>query len=178
MNSNSPVSFSLVPRFLAGERVLYSQPWLWAVSAKSLPSYRISLGIPLVQDISLYVTDQRVLLCGGLFRLLRVDWAAWFGVEAAGADQDRVTEVSVGRMRLFGHYLQLMTHNAARHWWRSPEARVRLFMRNAEPLCRLLEQQLRMPGSKRAVTPGGAPATGPYTAKPRSVSQGIDRSYV
>ncbi len=94
MKSDPAVSFTLLARFLAGETVLYSQPWLWAVSAKSLPSYRISVGIPLLQEISLCVTDQRVLLSRWICsNCCQVDWAAWLAVEDAAADQDRITEV-------------------------------------------------------------------------------------
>jgi len=120
---------------------------MWAVSGKSLPSYRISLEVPLLQDISLYVTDQRVLLSGWVLRLLRVDWTGWFAVEDTSGDWDRITEVPVGRKPLFGQYLQLVTHNPVRHWWRSHEARIRLFMRNPEPLCRMLQQRLDAPPS-------------------------------
>ena len=177
MKSEPAVSFALLPRFHAVETVLHSQPWLWAVSAKSLPSYRISVGIPLVQDISLYVTDQRVLLSGWVFRLLRGDWAAWFAVEDAAADRDRITAVSVGRAPLFGQYLQVVTHNPVRHWWRSPETRVRLFIKNAEPLCRLLQAQLRTPGSERAASPGDARATGARRDRSPSVRHGSSGSY-
>lgn len=142
MKADAIVSFHLLPSLHAEERILHLQPWLWAVSGKSLPSYRFSVGVPFLQDISLCVTDQRVLLSGWLLRLLRVDWTGWFAVEDTSADRDRVTEVSVGRAPLFGQYLQLLTHNPVGHWWRSPEARIRLFMRNPEPLCRMLQQRL------------------------------------
>jgi hypothetical protein len=161
MTTESRVGLSLLPRLFAGERVLYSRSWLWAASGKSLPSYRISFSLPLVQEMGLCITDKRVLLPCWLFRLIRFEWAAWFDVKDANADQDRVNGVSVGRAPLLGPYLQLVTYNPVRHWWRSCEARIRLFMKNPEPLCRLLQEQLGVPapGREPAAPPNGGPAT-------------------
>jgi hypothetical protein len=161
MRTESQVSLSLLPRLFTGEKILHCQPWLWAASGKSLPSYRVSLSLPLVQEMGLYVTDRRVLLCGWLFRLIRFEWAAWFPGKGGSADQDSVTEVSVGRSPLLGRYLQLVTYDPVEHWWRSREARVRLFMKNPEPLCRILTEALQgaASGGRQFAPPNGGPAT-------------------
>lgn len=161
MKTESKVSLNLLPRLLAGERVLHCQPWLWAASGMSLPSYRVSLSLPLVQEMGLYVTDRRVLLSCWLFRLIRLEWAAWLVRKDESADQDSIKEVSVGRSPLLGRYLQLVTYDPVKHWWRSREARVRLFMKNPEPLFRFLTEALRgaTPGSEQAAAPNGGPGT-------------------
>ena len=161
MKTESCVSFHLLPRLLAGERVIHCQPWLWAASGKSLPSYRVSVSLPLLQEMGFYVTDRRLLLTCWLFRLVRFDWVAWFGRKEDSADQDSIKEVSVGRSPVLGRYLQIVTYNPVEHWWRSREGRIRLFMKKPEPLCRWLTEALRAapPGGEPSAVPPGAPVT-------------------
>ncbi len=142
MSNAWTVSFSLAVRLLAGERVLYFKPMVWAASGKSLPNYRLSLSLPLVQEMGLYVTDRRVVLACWLFRLVRCEWTAWLRGGDAAADEDRVKTVAVGRNALLGPYLELIASNPVHHWWRSREARLRLFMKNPEALNRLLSEVL------------------------------------
>ena len=160
MNGESRFSLNLLPRLAAGERILHSQPWLWAASGKSLPSYRVSVSVPLVQEMGLCVTDRRVVLCAWVLRLFRFEWVAWFERQDQFADQDSIKEISVGRSRLFGRYLQLVTHDPVKHWWRSCETRVRLYMKNPESLSQSLNETLRMatPGSEQIAAPNGGPA--------------------
>jgi hypothetical protein len=143
MKTESQVSLSLLPRLSAGEKVLHYQPWLWVSSGKSLPSYRVSVSLPLVQEMGLYVTDRRVVLFGWLFRLIRWEWAAWFAGKDERADHDSITEIFVGRSPLLGRYLQIKTYDPVKHWWRSREARIRLFMKDPEPLRRILTEALQ-----------------------------------
>ena len=158
MKMGSNFSLNLFPRFLAGERVLHCQPWLWASSGKSLPSYRVSLSFPFVHEMGLCLTDRRVLLSCCLFRLIRVEWTAWLGSRAASADGDSIKEVSVGRSSWLGRYLQLVTYDPVEHWWRSREARIRFFMKNPEPLCRLIAEALEKAtsGSEQSAAPNAA----------------------
>jgi hypothetical protein len=161
MKTESSVSFHLLPRLLAGERVVHCQPWLWVASTKSLPSYRVSESLPLLQEMGFYHTQRRRLLTCWLFRLVRFDWVAWFGRREDGAERDSIKEVSVGRSPVLGRYLQIVTCNPVKHWWRSCEGRIRLFMENPEPLYRWLTEALRAapPGADQnaaaAVQPAG-----------------------
>jgi hypothetical protein len=143
MTTGLKVSLNLPPRLLAGEKVIYFQPCVWAASGKSLPSYRMSLSLPLIQEMGLYVTDRRVFLPCWLLRLVRFEWAAWFRSEDKSADQDQIEEVSVGRNLLLGRYLQLVTYDPVKHWWRSRKARIWLFMKDPESVCRLITEALR-----------------------------------
>jgi len=153
MKTGPQFSLSLPSRLLAGERVLYFKPIVWAASGKSLPSYRLSVSLPPIQEMALYITDQRLLLPCWVLRLFRVEWAAWFSAGDRTADQDHVVTVTVGRAALFGPYLELITCNPVEHWWRAREARVRLFMKHPEPVCRLIVQALGP--ARRGNEPGG-----------------------
>jgi hypothetical protein len=136
------VSLTLPPRLLAGEKVFHFKPIVWAASGKSLPNYRLSVSLPLIQEMALYVTDRRVLLPCWLLRLVRFEWSAWFAGEDQTADQDRLETVAVGRSAAFGPYLELVTCNPVEHWWRSRKARIRLFMKSPEPVCHLIFEAL------------------------------------
>jgi len=134
------VGFALLPRLLPGERILYCKPWIWAVSGKSLPSYRVSLMIPLVQEAGLYVTDRRILLPCFVFRLVVLEFVAWFESEDESRGEERVREVCTGRSCLLGPYLEIVTHTAVKHWFRSPDARIRVFMGDPEPVCSIISE--------------------------------------
>ena len=142
----------MLPRLEPGEKVLYFKSILWAVTGKSLPSYRASFSCPPIQEMGLYVTDRRVFLPGWVLRIFRVEWMAWFAETHKIADRDYVEAVSVGRNRLFGPYLELITCNPVQHWWRSRKARIRLFLKSPEPVCRLITETLAPtnPGSERS----------------------------
>lgn len=130
-------------RPLDTETVLFSHPLLWLVSGKSLPSYRVSLTLPWLQEIGLYVTDQRVVLPYQISGLLKSDWTAWFDSEDEVSDRDQIEAVSTGRHPLLGPYLQLLTYNPAPHWWRSQQGRIRCYMKDPEPVCRVIAETMQ-----------------------------------
>ncbi len=142
METHSPAGLSLSPRFLAGEAVLYSKSFVWAVSGKSFPSYRVSIVLPPIQEMALYVTNRRVLLPCWMFRLVRFEWMAWFARADAAADQDCIQTASVGRTRFLGPYLELITSKSAQHRWRSATARIRIYVSDPETPCRLISEAL------------------------------------
>ena len=176
MASELKVSLSLPVRLLAGERVLYFKPIVWGASGKSLPSYRLSLSLPLIQEMGLYITDRRVLLPCWLLRLVRFEWTAWFTGEDQTADEDHLESVAVGCNAFFGPYLELITCNPVGHWWRSRQARIRLFMKNPEPVCRLISEALG-PATPRGEQDGAANRSQPTHSKanPASLTAGPDR---
>jgi hypothetical protein len=136
------VSLNLPPRLLAGEKMLHFKPMVWAISGKSLPSYRVSLSLPLIQEVGLCVTDRRVLLTCWLLRLIRFEWSAWFTGEDKTADQDHLETIAVGRSAFLGPYLELITSNPVVHWWRSRKARIRLYMKSPELVRPLISEVL------------------------------------
>jgi hypothetical protein len=145
VNTEPTLGLTIPPRLFPGERVLYFQPWLRAVTSKSLPSYRIAPGIPVLEEMALYVTDRRLLLAAWLMRLVRFEWSAWFGNQDESADRDWIREVSVGRSSLLGRYVQLVTYDPVKHWYRSLQAQVRFFVKDPDSLYRLLSERLGAP---------------------------------
>jgi hypothetical protein len=133
--------FGLSPPLQSGEKNLYFKPIVWAVSAKSLPSYRISVSCPLLLQIGLLVTDRRVVLTCRVLGFFRLDWTAWFA--ETNSREDHLETVSTGCNRLFGPYLELSTRNPVRHWWRSSMARIRVCMKDPESIRRLISEASR-----------------------------------
>lgn len=140
------VSLVLLPRFEPGERVLQSKGWIWAAVGKSLPAYRISISIPIIVESGLYVTPHRLVFVTLLFRLVLFQASVWFDGDEASAGHETVRSAACGRDRLFGPYLEIITENTARHWWRSHQVRLRLYMTKPELLEGSIQEALGTAG--------------------------------
>ncbi len=125
-------SFNMLPKLLPGEKVLLFKPWLWFVSGKSLPSYRIFFPIPILCEAGLYITDRRVLLVAYLFRLFIQENSLWFKDKGKLEDNESIEEISVGRNFLLGKYLEIVSEISPIPWYRSRRARLRFYMKDAE----------------------------------------------
>jgi len=122
----------LLPRLLPGEKVLYSKRWVWAWSCKSLPTYRVMPNFPLLSESGLYVTDRRALHVFHLFRLVTCEFSQWFEGKSEPRDADCIKEVRVGRNPLLGPYLEIVSEDPQRRWWRSHRCRFRISLRHPE----------------------------------------------
>jgi hypothetical protein len=129
---------NMLPEFMPGERIHHFHKWLWAVSSKSPPTFRVSSSLPLIQEIGFYVTDRRITLVGNAFRLLFQQFDIWFPGKVLGRDPEIFKAVSTGRNSLFGDYLEILSEDPKPHWYRSRELRLRLFLRDPGRLERLI----------------------------------------
>jgi len=139
---NMHCGFNVLAGLQAGETALLFKPWVWALSAKSLPSYRMSFSLPPLWEAGLYVTNRRVLLVGSILRLVTQQSSQWHVGEAPSEDDDVISRVEGGRSSLLGPYLEIVSNNAAQHWYRSAELRLRLFMRHPEAAYRLIAERV------------------------------------
>ena len=130
--------FNVLPEFLPGEKVCHFHKWLWAVSSKSPPSFRLSSSLPLVQEIGFYVTDRRIFFVAHVFRLLVQQFNIWFPGREQGNAPEIFKAVSTGRNALLGNYLEILSEDPQPHWYRSRELRLRLFLRDAGGLEKLI----------------------------------------
>ncbi len=78
------LSFSLSASLLPGERVLLVKRWVWGGSVSSLPTYRWIFSIPPLCEVSIYMTDRRVLWHGYILRLVSQEFSQWFGDSGDG----------------------------------------------------------------------------------------------
>jgi hypothetical protein len=108
------------------------------------------------------VTDRRALVVTHAFFGLAAQSAQWFEVRGDRVDAEHVREVRVGRSRLCGPFLDIVSEDPVRRWWRRPLLRVRLYMRDPERVRRAIadamaalghgEQAPERPGTDPAVT--------------------------
>jgi len=134
-------SFNVLPALLPGEKVLFFKRWVWAGSAKSLPTNRVWVSPPLLLEHGLYITDRRVLNIFHMFRLLTQDFSQWFdGKEEAGG-ADLVKDVTVGK-NLLGSYLEVVSESPVKRWYRSRRFRLRLYMRNPAFVCQIISEAM------------------------------------
>lgn len=133
---------SLIPQFLAGEKVLYVKKWIWAASGKSLPSYRLFFSLPPIQEAGIYLTDRRILIATYLFRILAFEWSIWFPQRVVSETEEVIQDVTIGRMPVFGKYLQIISEDPIRRWYRSPKSRLRIFLRDPQPLYDLISRAM------------------------------------
>ena len=134
--------FCLLPQLISQEKVVYFKRWVWGASFKSYPTYRVFFSLPPLWEEGFYVTDRRILIVTYLFRLFAQEYSLWFPGKGRSPDSEFVKEVRVGEGRVFGKYLEIISEDPIKHWYRSRELRSRIFMRNAGDVCKLISDQL------------------------------------
>ena len=134
------ISISLIPRLLPVEKVLYVRKWIWAASGKSQPSYRLFFSLPPVQEAGLYLTDKRMLVVYYFLRILAIETSIWFPRHAESKTEEVIQTATVGKMPIFGRYIEIISKDPIRHWYRSPQSRLRIFLRDPKPLYDLISK--------------------------------------
>ncbi len=146
--------FGPLPELLPGERVLRMKDWIWASSFKSLPTYRVFVSVPPLLEAGLYVTERRILIVAYVLRLLVEEVSYWFPGKAEGSDRELVKAARIQHGHMLGSYLEIISEDAKRHWYRSRELRTRIFTRQAEGLHGVILTALNN-GSQRGVSQFG-----------------------
>ncbi len=135
--------FNLLPELLPGERVMHFKKWVWGISSKSLPTYRLFFSLPPLWEAGLYVTNRRVVLMVHCFRLLTQEFSLWFRGKTRGDDAELFKAVSTGQCRWSGSYLELVSEDPKPHWYRSCKLRLRLFMCHPQVLEQIINEASR-----------------------------------
>jgi hypothetical protein len=134
--------FNLLPTLQPGEKVLFVKKWVGFCTCLSSPNYRWSFSLPPVLEQGLYVTDRRVLHIWHVFRLLTQEFDQWFEVKSQVPDTELIKEANSGRNWLCGPYLEIVSENSSRLWYRSQRARMRLYMRNPKSACQIIAEAI------------------------------------
>ena len=133
-------SLSLFPSFVHDEQVLVPVKRVWFASFKSLPSYRVTPCVPVLCDCGLCITNRRVLLVGHVLRCFATEVSQWFGGRGERGDDEAITEVRVGRNRVWGAYLETVSEDPRKRWYRSARLRMRLYVTDPEPVCQAIAE--------------------------------------
>jgi hypothetical protein len=129
----------LLPALLPDEKVLLFKKRVWLSSGKSYPSNRIFFSLPPLWEAGLYVTDRRLLFVVHLFRLVSQEWSIWFEGRNEPGDHEFVKGVNLGKSRLFGPYLEVISETPEKLWYRSSLATMKLFLKNPETISRIID---------------------------------------
>lgn len=163
MNFKEMFGLGMVPRFRSGETVL-AQSGCRVVSGKSLPSYRVTFIMPPLVDMSLIVTDRRVLLVAYVARLLRQEFSVWYAEPSTAGEAETIRRenkatallyegfaplreadvlraVSVGSSR-WGTFLELNSETAKKQPLRGVALRLRCYTRNAPKLAEIIAARI------------------------------------
>ena len=123
---------------LPGEEILHFVPSLGLTTMKALPTYRIFFPIPLFLRASVHITDRRIIIVTYLFGLVIDKFSSWYPGRAPEGDFEIIESASVGKMRLSGPYLEVISFNDKRPWYYrclcAGHLRLRFYMKNPEPL--------------------------------------------
>jgi len=132
------ITFRVHPCFQPGEQVLVSKPWLWFSSAKSLPAYRVLVSLPPLWEAGMYVTDRRILLVAHVLRLVALESSTGLVDGGDPIENERVREVRTARHWLWGPYLEIISENGRKHWYRSRLLRLRVYSKDSESLAKTI----------------------------------------
>jgi hypothetical protein len=143
-----PVSFNVLPVFLVEEKVLFFKRWVWTSSGKSQPiyyGYRLLFSLPPLLENGLYITDRRVLHVCYLFRIIKCEFSQWFEGKQEPPDNELVRDTSCGKSLLLGPYLDIVSENLVKQWFRPPHVpvRIRLYMREPAFVCQIISEAMR-----------------------------------
>lgn len=139
---NLRIDFNLLPHIQPDEKVLCVKKWLWAASFKSLPTYRFFFSLPPIMESGIYVTDRRLLKVLYIFRILSIEMSIWFPGYATAEKDETMRSVTIDEMPVFGRYLEIISEDSIKRWYRSRQLRIRLFLRDPQPICGLISQAI------------------------------------
>ena len=131
------------PVFEPGERILTVRRYIRFSRVKSWPTYRWIFSLPLILDVGMYVTDRRILTKVYVFRVFNQEFSQWFD-NGSLRHSEIVRETKVGK-GLLGAYLEIVSENSGRVWFRSPRAYLRHYMGSPESV----QQVLPVPNKAR-----------------------------
>lgn len=116
-------------------------PWVWGMSSRSRPSYRVFASVPPLFEAGMYITDRRILIVVSLVRLIAQEVSLWFD-GYAGRGDDVIRSSSLGEGNVLGQYLDVVTTCDESHYLRDRELRIRLYTRHAHQAHAIINQLL------------------------------------
>lgn len=97
------------PALLDGDSLRLHVPAVRGALARSGPTYRGTVSIPIIQDIDLFITDRRVIVRADLFLgLFDADHIAWLPTGSPPAGSDVLLSASVSEQGVLGPALRLV----------------------------------------------------------------------
>jgi len=133
-----------------GENVLHFIPSVGFISSKALPSYRLFFPIPPLMKASLIITDRRIIILVYLFGFVIQEFSSWYLGRNPEGKLEIIESASVGRLKILGPYLEVVSYNDKRPWYYrylcAARVRLRFYMKNPEPLYESISSGLEVNG--------------------------------
>ena len=120
------------PPLDSGEALRFHAPAIKGAVARTGPSFRATVSIPVIQDLDLFITDRRILVRAELFLgLIEADYVAWFPGATRPAEADSLSGAYLTPDGPLGPHLTLVARTGRTSPLRGPELKLALYLPNA-----------------------------------------------
>ncbi|MBK8006500.1 MAG: hypothetical protein IPK12_22120 [Gemmatimonadetes bacterium] len=120
------------PPLEPGEALRLHAPAIRGAVARSGPSFRATVSLPVVQDLDLFITDRRIIVRAEIFLgLFESDYIAWYPRADRPTESDVLTHVYLTPDGPMGPLLTLVAKTGRPSLLRGPELRLALYLPNA-----------------------------------------------
>lgn len=120
------------PTLDSGEALRFHAPAIQGAVARSGPTFRATVSIPVIQDLDLFITDRRIIVRAELFLgLFEADYIAWFPGATRPAEADVLTAATLTADGPMGPHLNLVARTARPSLLRGPELELALYLPDA-----------------------------------------------
>lgn len=120
------------PTLESGEALRLHAAGIKGAVARTGPTFRSTISIPVIQDLDLFITDRRIIVRAELFLgLFASDYSAWFPEAARPADADVLAAAHVTPDGPLGPHLTLVARTGKPSLLRGPELKLALYLPDA-----------------------------------------------
>lgn len=120
------------PPLESGEALRFHAPAIKGAVARTGPTFRATVSIPVIQDLDLFITDRRIIVRAELFLgLFESDYVAWFPGATRPAGADLLSAVYLTPDGPLGPHLTLVAQTGRPSLLRGPELKLALYLANA-----------------------------------------------
>ncbi|MBI1381805.1 MAG: hypothetical protein GC161_12045 [Planctomycetaceae bacterium] len=120
------------PALESGETLRFHAPAIKGAVARTGPTFRATVNIPVIQDLDLFITDRRIIVRAELFLgLFESDYVAWFPGTQRPVESDVLTAAYLTPDGPMGPHLTLVAQTGRPSLLRGPELKLALYLPNA-----------------------------------------------
>ena len=134
--------FSLLPDLHPDEKIEAAKKWVGFCTGLSFPNYRWSFSLPPLIEQGVLITDKRILHVFYICRIFSQQFDQWFDSNNPAQDAELIQEVTSGRHWLLGSFLEIISENQEKPWYRSRKARIRIYTKDADQFCKIITESM------------------------------------
>jgi hypothetical protein len=120
------------PALESGESLRFHAPAIKGAVARTGPTFRATVSVPVIQNLDLFITDRRIIVRAELFLgLFEADYVAWFPGVTHPAGTDSLTAASLTPDGPMGPHLTFVARTGRQSLLRGPELKLALYLADA-----------------------------------------------